>query len=534
MAALLDLVGDAPDLDPALERILEVVCTLLRADDGSIGLAEPHGAAIKIRATRFMPPTELGSVFRRGEGLAGAVLASGRPVRLDQYSELPGASSDGLRNNSVLGVPVRWNSELVGFFGLGRRPPQTFDEEDERLLCRFSQYAAIVIRESGARAESKRSLEHLDRLSRLGQDLSAATTIEETAESFLTHFASRGQFVCSVALREDQRPGFVTVIGQWHPESGPSMARVQYPDTPGALDKELDQGKTVTIENVFTDPRCGPELRDIQRASGRPALALVPLMAESQRIGTVALSATEPVSWTSDQLRPFETAATMLGSALAARLAQERRTADAQRLAQYEVRHRLARELHDSVCQSLFAMSLVAQSLEPLPGIESVVKLSREALADMRRLISELQPPSGSPHAEWLGFAHLRTQGFATSLKRHIDTLHAASHPVELSVSEGFRTCPEQDWPLLCATLEAIGNSVRHSGAKMIRVVAETMHRTTRVTVTDDGCGFEPHLPSRGLGMSSMRERMEAIGGRMTLKTGPGQGTSVSFEAPWA
>ncbi|MCW5938348.1 MAG: GAF domain-containing sensor histidine kinase [Fimbriimonadaceae bacterium] len=536
MTALLDLVGDTPELDLALDRILQVVCNLLGADDGSIGLTELDGTAIRIRATHCMPSSERGSVFRKGEGLAGAVLASRAPVRLDRYSEIPGALSQGLDDNAVLGVPALWHGELVGFFGLGRRPPRTFDEDDERLLLRFSQYAAIVIHESRTRAESKRSLEDLDRLSRLGQDLSAATTIEETTRSFLHHIASHGGFVCSVALHEALQPRRVTVIGQWHPETGATLVRIQYPDSPGSLDVDLDKGRAVTIENVFTDPRCGPELRSIQKASGRPALALFPLMAESRRIGTVALSDSEPKLWTPEELGPYSTAISMLGSALAARLAQEQRTVDVQRLARYEVRHRLARELHDSVCQSIFAMSLVAQSLEPTPGLERVVQLSREALADMRHLIRELQPPPDPTHDDWLGFANLRTEGFATALRRHIDVLQAASNPVELSVSPNLQLHPDQVWPLLCATLEAIGNGVRHSGATIIRVAADTVDRTTRVTVTDDGCGFEPLRsgPGLGLGLSSMKERMETVGGRMTLQTSPGRGTTVCFEVPLA
>jgi PAS domain S-box-containing protein len=193
--------------------------------------------------------------------------------------------------------------------------------------------------------------------------------------------------------------------------------------------------------------------------------------------------------------------------------------------ASHEERGRLARDLHDSVTQALFAVSLKAEALttgEALPAalaadVEEVSRLSRGALAQMRSMLLELR---GDP-LDQVPLEHLlRNAVEATESRTHTD--------VDL-VIEGSGTLPA---PLHVAlyriTQEALNNVARHAQAPSAEVRLELSGSHVRLTIRDDGCGFDP-VP-RGLshlGLRSMRERATEAGARFTLVTEPGGGTLV-------
>ena len=111
--------------------------------------------------------------------------------------------------------------------------------------------------------------------------------------------------------------------------------------------------------------RASPELREIQARDRRPAVAMIPLMARGRRIGLVILSSPSIHQWSSADLRLYQATAAQLANAIDTRFQQSLLYERGQELAVLEERQRLARELHDSVTQMLFSMTLIAQSLAP-------------------------------------------------------------------------------------------------------------------------------------------------------------------------
>jgi signal transduction histidine kinase len=197
-----------------------------------------------------------------------------------------------------------------------------------------------------------------------------------------------------------------------------------------------------------------------------------------------------------------------------------------------EERTRLARELHDSVSQTLFSMSLVADAAAALverdpakakSQLEGLRDMARAATQEMRSLIFELRP------------ADLDAEGLAATLRKHVDVLRSV-HAAGIDFKEdGYRSLePAVEREIYRVAQEAIGNALKHARAGRIRVELGLANGTANLTVTDDGTGFDPDAPqarATRLGITSMEERAEAIGGQLRIESGP-KGTRVQLEVP--
>ena len=105
--------------------------------------------------------------------------------------------------------------------------------------------------------------------------ISAAADVEEVIAAYLEHVAVRGRYTCTIVLYEFNEQGErqkVRICGRWSPTEGLSLAQNFIPYAADSLDAPLDAGQTITIGDVYTDPRVTESLRDIQRQSNRPAL----------------------------------------------------------------------------------------------------------------------------------------------------------------------------------------------------------------------------------------------------------------------
>ena len=204
------------------------------------------------------------------------------------------------------------------------------------------------------------------------------------------------------------------------------------------------------------------------------------------------------------------------------------RTAEAERVAQQE-RSRLARDLHDSVTQALFAATLKTEALtladESLPdGVfqvaEEVRRLNRGALAQMRTLLLELR---GEP---------LEDVPLGQLLRHLVEAAEGRSSVnVQLTIRGGERLPPTLNAPIYRITQEALNNVTRHAKASTARVDLDVAHGAVHLVVGDDGCGFDPSAqdPSQ-LGLRSMRERAEEAGARFDLATELGGGTVITVD----
>jgi signal transduction histidine kinase len=202
-------------------------------------------------------------------------------------------------------------------------------------------------------------------------------------------------------------------------------------------------------------------------------------------------------------------------------------------LSTVEERKRLARELHDSVTQTLFSVSLTAEAAATLldsdpdrakAELEQLRELARGAMEEMRALIFELRP------------AELEADGLVPALRKHVEVLRRIYEPhIELAVDGEWRLDPALEKGVLRIAQEALGNALKHAGAARIDVAVRMPDGRVELAVSDDGRGFDPveaQARSRRLGLVSMRERAEELGGALRIDSGPGRGTTVTLEVP--
>ncbi|HEX2313467.1 MAG TPA: GAF domain-containing sensor histidine kinase [Thermomonospora sp.] len=211
-----------------------------------------------------------------------------------------------------------------------------------------------------------------------------------------------------------------------------------------------------------------------------------------------------------------------------------------------EERNRLARELHDAVSQKLFSLRLTAQAAAALAErdpartvteLAQVQRLAGEALAELRAVIHELRP------------ADLDADGLVASLRKHAEVLDRAyearvSLTVEQEAAVIAAALPdEQETVVFRVAQEAVHNALRHAAARTVRVrLCGAPGGGLVLEVADDGTGFDPAAADQsrpghdGLGLASMRERAESVGGALTIDSRPGAGTGtrVRLEVPGA
>jgi signal transduction histidine kinase len=198
-------------------------------------------------------------------------------------------------------------------------------------------------------------------------------------------------------------------------------------------------------------------------------------------------------------------------------------------------RQRLARDIHDTLAQGFVSIVLQLQAAEAeLPPdaaearahLERARRTARDNLAEARRLVWDLRPEalSAAPLAEALE----RLAGRVAEETGITATATVTGTPRPLSA--------DAEVTLLRVTQEALANVTRHAGAGRVAVTLSYMDGEAALDVRDDGAGFVPsadgHGPNGGLGLRGMRERVEALGGRLAVESAPGRGTTIAVTVP--
>ncbi len=196
-------------------------------------------------------------------------------------------------------------------------------------------------------------------------------------------------------------------------------------------------------------------------------------------------------------------------------------------------RARLAREIHDTVAQGLSSIQMLLHAAERAdgerPGIEHI-RLARETaaagLADTRRFIRELTPPD------------LDDRGLGSALRRLASTQWAARGlPVDVRVSDAVELPMHVQTALLRIAQGAIANVIQHADAYSAMITLTIGDDRVEFTIADDGRGFDPSLvaavpgaKSDSFGLQATRERVDQLGGTLTVSSAPGTGTSLTIE----
>jgi signal transduction histidine kinase len=200
----------------------------------------------------------------------------------------------------------------------------------------------------------------------------------------------------------------------------------------------------------------------------------------------------------------------------------------AEQLATLRERQRLARELHDSVTQSLYSLVLVAEAGRRLAGsgdlerveqaVQRMGEIGQQALKEMRLLVYQLRPSA------------LQSEGWIRALQQRLDAVERRAGIEAQLVVEGTPALSDgAEQELYRVVQEALNNALKHAAAALVTVRIYSEGSCVQVEVTDNGQGFDPQAAYQGggLGLVTMRERVEKLGGALTIRSAPGQGTIV-------
>lgn len=309
--------------------------------------------------------------------------------------------------------------------------------------------------------------------------------------------------------------------------------------------KHIDQAQQIRLVNIPTDWLFGESvphtILDIHDANVPPALCLPGMVAclttavhrQNRPVAAIGIFWREQPALSVEAIALFRALADQLAIlAENARLRQIQNESLVQ-----EERNRLARDLHDSVTQALYALALYAETTSNAvrrgrsdqldERLDRIAAAARQALREMRLLLYELRP------------ATQQTAHAAESLLLRLDAVESrAGIAVQAEIDENLVLPAAWEADVYWIAIEALNNSLKHASAKRVHVQLAHALSSLVLTVEDDGSGFLPeqagHAQSGGLGLRSMRDRAGRLGGCLDITTSPLGGVAVYLRIPWA
>ncbi len=555
------LITSSLSLDQILQTAVEAIDEHLHYPIVAVLLVdadEPSTLVLRACTNVYLPP-EIGR-YRQSvqHGIIGAAARARKPLLLaDVASDPRYLTPPGARNICAeVAVPIIVGNRLLGVLNV--ESEQRITEEEAGGLQIIADQLGVAIDNAHLFARTQQTLAETQLLYETSRRMSTAMDVDEVIDAYLEQVAARGRYVCTVMLYTFDEVGQRTaaiIRGRWTPQEGLVHLEERLPYTRDAFDALLDAAQTVTIADFRTDPRVSEELRRLQTRNKRPAWAMIPLMVRGQRIGLVILSYPFVHRWSEADLQPYQATAAQLAAAIDSRRQHLLLIERGQQLAVLEERQRLARELHDSVTQLIFSMTLIAQSIAPAwqrhPAegerrVKRLLELSQSTLAEMRALLAELRPAADaettSAEGAIAGIERVRRDGLAAALRLHIAEIACEGFSIDLDTTNYGGQPLAQEEALYRIVQEALNNVVKHAHARHVQITLGRVDGSTHLTVQDDGRGFTLELAGianrvaahreGGFGLRSMRERAEALQGQIDIISAPGKGTIVDVRLP--
>ena len=531
------------DVETVLRHVLETARELTGARYAALGILDER----KEELERFVfvgideDTRRLIGPLPRGGGVLGELIRNPEPLRLadvTQHRRSYGFPPGHPPMTTFLGVPISIRGEAWGNLYLTDKAEGTeFDERDQESVIVLAEWAAIAIGNARLYEDVARRRGVLERAVR---GLEATATVAR-AVGFETHLdrvlelvVKRGRALLDsdsllVILEEGDKLRVAAAAG----EIGADAVGVMLPLEGTLVGTVVTNGTSERVPTLAH--RMGHGLDAV--ASGARSALVAPLgFRDRARGALVALDNGRG----SRGFEPDEDhLLTSFGASAAIAIATAQ-SVEADRLkhsirASESERSRWARELHDETLQELGALKLMLESAHGTgqpEKIQDAVERSLEQLGfsitALQSLITELRPAS----LDELG------------VKPALDALvRRASDRFGLQVEANFdlaydrgrapsRLLGEIESTVYRLVQEAITNVVKHAGAQKLQVEVVEANRSVRVTIRDDGSGFEPSRPGGGFGLVGMRERVELVDGRLVIDSMPGRGTVVRAEIP--
>jgi PAS domain S-box-containing protein len=285
------------------------------------------------------------------------------------------------------------------------------------------------------------------------------------------------------------------------------------------------QKHPLTLMNVSDDPR----ILTIGQVSGYSLYLSAPLLSQNHLLGVISIFGDSSQQLNPERIALLTTIADQIGTAV--ERAQLR--GQAEQTVILEERQRVARELHDSVTQSLYSLTLLAAAGQrsaqdgsqerTLRNLDSISMIAFQTLKEMRLLVYELQPST------------LGSGGLAEAIQRRLDSVEEHSGMQTKFIIENEIDIPKPvEIELFGLAQEALNNSIKHGAATSVAVQLAERDGFIILEICDNGKGFDTKLAENkhGTGLISMNERVNNLGGHIKMTSAPGEGTCIQAIIP--
>ncbi len=517
------------DLETLLQSIVARATAIVRATAGVLYIYRPDVDALEWRVGVGEDKSMAGTRVKRGEGFSGQVWETGQvlsvadyrgwPARVEVHAQVP--------FGSIVGAPIRWGDELLGVLDIMDDGVREFTDDEKRQLELFANVAAVAMRNARALSDEAAHRRRAEALARAATAVASSSDLSIMLQNLLDSALS------AVPLAD----GGAVFLRDKEQETLVPRAVVGLTDQNGWT-RQFPASLLATLPEVFGKGALLMALPvsdlsdDLQPGSPARIRAVIaaPLRIRDQEIGVVLLTS----SGRPDAFGPADQSL-LAAFADQSAIAVERASLleDAQSRAVLEERQRLARDLHDSVTQSLYGLTLFthaarewaeAGDLESTRGqLGRVAETAQQALKDMRLLVYELRP------------ADFAAEGLVGALRHRLNSVERrAGIDAHLWVELGADLPATVEDAFYCVAQEALNNSMKHATAHRVDVFLRSGPGGARLEVRDDGCGFDPDQiqtegPSGGMGLTTMRERADRLNGTFSILSAPGEGTTVQL-----
>jgi signal transduction histidine kinase len=517
-------------LEAVLQQIAESAAEITGAKYAALGVIDRYGSGLERFVTTGLTPEQHHAIgdLPRGRGILGALIHDSRNLRLDDLTSDP--RSAGFPPNhppmtNFLGVPIKLRGVAYGNLYLTEKDGG-FTDEDEDLVSLLAAQAAVSVENARLYESATRWSRQLESLNEIGNALLGELELSR----LLQLISERLRELLDARLVMIMLPsGDDLMVEAAAGEVAESVRGTSFPRAQSKAGRVLERRHSERVDELIDDPEVH---QDSTRRYGVRTALFVPLVVRDRAIGVVVAHdklGPDP-RFRDDELRLAEQFAQRAAVAfdLSERVARDalRRVVSGQELE----RRRLARELHDETGQALTSILLGLKSVEDAKDPDSLRtaaanlrELVVATLQDVRRLAIELRPKA------------LDDFGLQPALERLVQTY---AERTGLDVQFESQLGDERMSDVIETTLyrivqEALTNIVKHAHARTVSVLIVRRRGVVTALIEDDGRGFDAsELGDDRLGLVGMRERVGLIGGRLTIESSEGGGTTLAVEVP--
>jgi signal transduction histidine kinase len=489
------------------------------------GTAAVVGAWARAGATLPLPVGTRWNIG--GRNVTTRVFETGRPARIDDYAAATGPAADLTRERgirSIVGAPINVEGRVWGFMGLLSTQEEPLPADTEARLVGFTGLVATAIANVQARLELRGFAEEQAALRRVATLVARAAPPDEV---FAAVTAEVGRVVSAdlTVLNRYDPDGTESVLGAWS-STGALPIPVGHRASIGGRNVTtlvFQTGRPARIDD-YADTT--GSIGDVARGVGIRASVGVPISVAGRLWGVMLVASREslPPADTETRLTGFTE---LVATALANAEARVALTASRARIvaAADTTRRRIERDLHDGAQQRLVSLALQLRSAvrAAVPREADELKAQLDSVAgELTGVLEELREIARGLHP-----AALAEGGLRAALKT---LARRSAVPVRLDIRVDGRLPEPIELAAYYVVAEALTNTAKHACASVVDVQAETGGGLLHVRVRDDGRGGAD--VTGGSGLVGLTDRMEALGGRLSLSSPPGAGTTVDIELP--